>query len=90
MLVVTEEAVTMKIGVVGVATRVVIMAAVVIMEGAEEIGITMMQMHIMAEVVVAEILTEGKKRLGILFYRNECILPVKRKIVICICIFEQA
>ena len=61
MWAVTEEAVTMKTGVVAVATRVVIMAAGVTMEGVEEIGITMMEMHIMAAVVV-EILTEGKKR----------------------------
>ena len=61
MWVVTEEAVTMKTGVVAVATRVVIMVVGVTMEGVEEIGITMMEMHIMAE-VVEEILTEGKKR----------------------------
>ena len=61
MWAVTEEAVTMKTGVAAVVTRVVIMAAGVTMEGVEEIGITMMEMHIMEEVVV-EILTEGKKR----------------------------
>ena len=61
MWVVTEEAVTMKTGEAAVVTRVVIMAAGVTMEGVEEIGITMMEMHIMAAVVV-EILTEGKKR----------------------------
>ena len=68
MWAVTEEAVTMKTGVAAVATRVVIMAAGVTMEGVEEIGITMMEMHIMAAAVV-EILTEGKKR-------NESILLI--------------